>query len=63
MEYLYYIVDSVDGKCSVRQRLKGNAVLQHRINQVESDLNGKTICGVLEYAAVFELYKQWRVSM
>ena len=104
--YLYYVMDSVDGKLlmsitsgkgkcqdrhgmdvpilifadereqacfesyfegadksSVRQRLKGNAVLQRRINQEESDLNGKPICGVLEYAAVFELYKQWRASM
>ena len=34
-------------KSSVGQRLKGNAVLQRRINQEESDLNGKPICGVL----------------
>lgn len=44
--YLYYVMDSVDVKCSVRQRLK-NAVLQRRINQEELELNGKPICGVL----------------
>ena len=56
-------MDGVDGKCSIRQRLKRNAVLQRRINQEESELNGKLICGVIEYAAVFEIYKQWRDSM
>lgn len=49
----------VADKNSVREELLKNAIIQHKINQEEHELNGKPICGVLEYAIVYEIYKQW----
>lgn len=43
-------------KNSVREGLKNNAVLQHKINQEETELKGKPICGVLEYAVVYTVH-------
>lgn len=51
--------DNAD-KDGVREELLNNAVIQHKINQEENELKGKPICGVLEYAIVYEIYKQWR---
>lgn len=47
-------------KESVEKILVEDAVLQHKIRTEEYELNGKPICGVLEYATVYEVYKQWR---
>lgn len=49
----------VADKDSVREELLKNSIIQHKINQEEYELNGKPICGVLEYAIVYEIYKQW----
>lgn len=53
----YFIHAEKDG---VRENLKQNAIMQHIICEEEAELNGKPMCGVLEYAIVYEIYKQWR---
>lgn len=52
----YFIHAEKDG---VRENLKQNAIMQHIICEEEAELNGKPMCGVLEYAIVYEIYKQW----
>lgn len=48
-------------KGAIKDSLKEDAILQHRLNCEEKELNGKSMyCGVLEYAIVYEIYKQWR---
>ena len=49
-------------KSSVWQRLKGNAVLQRRINQEESDLNGKPICGVGKIFSMFKTLEKIEIN-
>lgn len=48
-------------KEEIKDSLKEDAILQHRLNNEENELNGRPMYGgVLEYAIMYEIYKQWR---
>ena len=43
----------------VTEEVSNNAIIQHKVHEEEWHLQGKTVCGVLEMAVCFEIYKEW----